>query len=306
MKEVIGSVREPNTLEGKIDELIDALGKSLAPRDERNDECEKVSFAGAGSYYKSSRGRRRGGQTPRKRLECRICSSTDHLFRQCPSRFCQSCGKKGHDGWAKDCPNYKRLYEPDDEEVTEIERRRPEKTRGTENITTNGGGPVTLSLEINSRRIRGMIDSGASRSIMDIGTLESLGLQNEIILDPNIGLTDASNNKMAISGRCTLRLYIPEIRKTFRHEFSNVKTYKTLLLGRDFLSDIGPVTIDVQENRVKIDNRWIYGEKSKNRLRVNICADIVLPGRTEQTICVYQKLSRRGDVATWRRGGSQN
>ena len=136
-----------------------------------------------------------------------------------------------------------------------------------------------------------MIDSGASRSIMDIDTLESLGLQNEIILDPNIGLTDASNNKMAISRRCTLRLYIPKIRKTFRHEFSilNVKTYKTLLLGRDFLSDIGPVTIDVQENRVKIDNKWIYGEKSKNRLRVNTCADIVSPGRTEQTICVNTK-----------------
>ena len=94
VKEVIGSVREPNTLEDKIDELTDALGKSPAPRDERNDEWEKVNFAGAGSYYKSSRGRRRGDQMPRKRLECRICSSTDHHFRQCPSRFCQSCRKK--------------------------------------------------------------------------------------------------------------------------------------------------------------------------------------------------------------------
>ena len=60
-----------------------------------------------------------------------------------------------------------------------------------------------------------MIDSGASRSIMDTGTLESLGLQNEIIIEQNIGFTDASNNKMAISVRCTLILYTAKLRKTF-------------------------------------------------------------------------------------------
>lgn len=112
-KEVIGSIREPNNLEGKIDQLIDILGRSSAMKEEKDveekdGEDEKVNFAGAGSYYKSStRGRRGGGQPPRKRLECRICNSTDHLFRRCPSRFCQSCGKKGHDGWDKNCPNYK-------------------------------------------------------------------------------------------------------------------------------------------------------------------------------------------------------
>ena len=33
-------------------------------------------------------------------------TKTDHMFRQCPDRFCQSCGNKGHDGWDRECPKY--------------------------------------------------------------------------------------------------------------------------------------------------------------------------------------------------------
>lgn len=39
-------------------------------------------------------------------LKCRSCQSTGHLYRFCPQRFCQACGKKGHDAWDKSCPNY--------------------------------------------------------------------------------------------------------------------------------------------------------------------------------------------------------
>ena len=38
--------------------------------------------------------------------KCQNCSSTEHMVRKCPSRFCQACGKKGHDAWEKQCPNY--------------------------------------------------------------------------------------------------------------------------------------------------------------------------------------------------------
>ena len=50
----------------------------------------------------------RGGYQPSnfQSQRCRSCQSTDHYVRECPSRFCQACGNKGHDSWDKSCPNY--------------------------------------------------------------------------------------------------------------------------------------------------------------------------------------------------------
>lgn len=109
-KEIIGSVTEVNSLESKVDQLLAVLQKPQI-----NDEEDQVNFAGAtGSYNRNFSQRRRGrgrGNSDRrpfkKPLECRNCSSTDHLFRQCPLRYCQACGNKGHDGWEKTCPKYR-------------------------------------------------------------------------------------------------------------------------------------------------------------------------------------------------------
>ena len=41
--------------------------------------------------------------TPRK---CRSCQSSDHLIKDCPTRFCQACGGRGHDQYNQICPNF--------------------------------------------------------------------------------------------------------------------------------------------------------------------------------------------------------
>ena len=155
-----------------------------------------------------------------------------------------------------------------------------------------GEGCVTIGLNINKKPTRGMIDSGASKSVMDIGTLETLGIKHPYESDQNICLYDASNNKMEMSGCCNVEIHIPEINKSFFHEFNilNVKTYKTILLGRDFLETVGPVTIDIPKRRIKIGNKWINGEKHNNRFRVNCSESITLPARSEQTIPVKSKI----------------
>ena len=50
----------------------------------------------------------RGGYQPTtsKTRRCRACQSADHSVRECPMRFCQACGNKGHDSWDKSCPKY--------------------------------------------------------------------------------------------------------------------------------------------------------------------------------------------------------
>ena len=50
--------------------------------------------SGVGNYNASQ---------PRK---CRSCFSTEHLLRNCPTRFCQACGQRGHDQFDSKCPNF--------------------------------------------------------------------------------------------------------------------------------------------------------------------------------------------------------
>ena len=38
--------------------------------------------------------------------KCCSCQSTDHLVKNCPTRFCQACGQRGHDSWETSCPNF--------------------------------------------------------------------------------------------------------------------------------------------------------------------------------------------------------
>ena len=67
-----------------------------------------------------------------------------------------------------------------------------------------GEGCVTIGLNINNKQTRGMIDFGASKSVIDIGTLDALGIKHTYGIDKNICLYDASNNKRAMSGCCVI------------------------------------------------------------------------------------------------------
>ena len=55
------------------------------------------------SYNRRGTGNGRGGGQERK---CRSCQSTEHLIKDCPTRFCQACGLRGHDQFDQWCQNY--------------------------------------------------------------------------------------------------------------------------------------------------------------------------------------------------------
>ena len=60
-----------------------------------------------GSYRNRGNSRNSGGyQGNHAGRRCRVCQSTSHLFRNCPARYCQACGSKGHDAWSPTCSNY--------------------------------------------------------------------------------------------------------------------------------------------------------------------------------------------------------
>ena len=107
----IASVSSRNS-DAKLDRLINLMERSLGSGDELQEESVNYSGESRGTNYRQNRrgnGRgngRRGGATNRQPQKCRVCNSTEHLFRKCPQRFCQTCGGKGHDGWDRECPKY--------------------------------------------------------------------------------------------------------------------------------------------------------------------------------------------------------
>ena len=48
----------------------------------------------------------RNNSTAQRGRNCRACGSPEHFFRDCPHRFCQACGNKGHDAWNSSCSKY--------------------------------------------------------------------------------------------------------------------------------------------------------------------------------------------------------
>ena len=72
----------------------------LNPIIARLDKLEFMLSTGEGkSVYQVRKSYKKQG-THSKHMSisrCRKCGSTEHFVRQCLSRYCQSCGEKGHD-----------------------------------------------------------------------------------------------------------------------------------------------------------------------------------------------------------------
>ena len=117
------SVMESNDF---IDSVAEKVVEKLSIRESAGNGGDGVNWSGDQSYGRNNnrswrgsnrggrrgygggagrgRGRGRGGNTSKK---CRSCQSTDHIVRDCPKRFCQACGKQGHDQFDSDkCENY--------------------------------------------------------------------------------------------------------------------------------------------------------------------------------------------------------
>ena len=78
--------------------------------DDRADNVEQdtmIESIRAKSYRRKNfetRSKNSGGNPAN--FKCRSCQKMGHGYRNCPTRFCQACGKRRHDAWEKDCLNY--------------------------------------------------------------------------------------------------------------------------------------------------------------------------------------------------------
>ena len=97
-----------------VDNIVDKVVSRLsgmnvagASGDTSVDYVQRQSRGGGRNRGRNrSNQRGRGSNRGRGDFKCRNCSSPDHGYSKCPTRFCQACGGRGHDGWSRDCPNF--------------------------------------------------------------------------------------------------------------------------------------------------------------------------------------------------------
>ena len=120
-----------------------------------------------------------------------------------------------------------------------------------------------------------------------MGSVEKLGLTQDIIPSKNHHLVNASGHSMDIVGTINIEVkfngMIP-----LTHEFKvlNTKTYANILLGRDLMKIFGTVKFDFDNNRVQLANVWQQGLNVRTKEQVPIKEKTIIPARTERTVLV--------------------
>ena len=144
-------------------------------------------------------------------------------------------------------------------------------------------------MKLESKIVNAMMDSGAGCSVIDIGTLENIGLV-ENITSCDDHLVNASGDEMDIAGVVNINVQIQGT-KSVKHEFKvlNAKTYSNVLLGRDFMKLFGSVTFDFISNKVRLGRVWINGVRIRYKEKVRVVAESKIPARSEQVVTVRCK-----------------
>ena len=133
-----------------------------------------------------------------------------------------------------------------------------------------------------------MIDTGASCSLMDIGTFEKLGLNTEIEQNTHYSLTDASGNAMNIIGTVNISVSLnPNLVVNQNVKILNARTYKHVLLGRDFLSHFRNIEFDFLHHNIRIGRTWFNCVKPKAEEPVRLGSKTRLEPRSEKVITVH-------------------
>ena len=116
------------------------------------------------------------------------------------------------------------------------------------------GDSATVKMKLNNFRTNALLDSGARWSVIDVGSLSALGLENNI-KNTDKCLFNASGHEMDILGVVDIEVKRDDISPIVQ-EFKvlNTRTYSNILLGRDYLRKFGRATFDFERNRVNGKN----------------------------------------------------
>ena len=105
IKTEINEVREStDQADGEADRPT--LDSRLQSLEERIAKLSVDRAAKGRNYNQRNNSPSRLNRNSTTKRKCWNCGDTSHFVRNCSKRFCQSCGKAGHDAWSKSCPKH--------------------------------------------------------------------------------------------------------------------------------------------------------------------------------------------------------
>ena len=130
------------------------------------------------------------------------------------------------------------------------------------------------------------MDTGSGCSIIDVGTLQRIGLDNCIDKSFPKALINASGDTMKILGTVKIDVTIAGSQPR-NHVFQVLDsvTYSNVLLGRDFMRHFGSVQFDFARNSIQFGKLSLSG-LSPNTARVRLCENVTIPPRSEAVLLV--------------------
>lgn len=144
-----------------------------------------------------------------------------------------------------------------------------------------------VRVKLQNKDVNAVIDTGAGRSVIDIGSLEHIGLVDGVQKTKD-GLVNASGDEMNVLGMVKIDVKLLNMRNV-THEFMviNTKSFKNILLGRDFMERFNIVTFDFSRHRVKLGTVWVDCIKSlSSPVKVRLVSPTNVPARCEKIVAV--------------------
>ena len=142
-----------------------------------------------------------------------------------------------------------------------------------------------MKVNCENKTINALLNSGASCSVIDTGTLEMIGLQGSIDNSQHI-IIDASGKTMNISGAIDLNLSIKGSNVKQNFKVLNSKSYSNVILGRDFMSKFPSVEFDFANGKVKLGAVWHQCVNARKEEIARVKDKITIASRSESVVNV--------------------
>ena len=136
---------------------------------------------------------------------------------------------------------------------------------------------VVVAAKLHNFRTHAMLDTGSGASVLDLGTLQKIGLDAHVDKASAKSLINASGDKMKILGSVHARDHIFQVLDSV--------TYANILLGRDFMKKFGAVRFDFSSNIIELGTLAIKGLSTACN-NVRLCENTAIPARSEKVLFV--------------------
>ena len=164
-------------------------------------------------------------------------------------------------------------------------------TEQFDTINENADFSVVVRGMINDNPTNVMLDTGASLSVIDMGTIDHMKLVDNIRSIPNNSpkCIDASGNLMQIIGTVELKVKLIGTANVIIHTFHilNTQSYSNNISGRDLMKKYDNIEFDFTKNRIRVGRNWLEGI-NPSRQPVRLCNKVTLQPRSENVSALTQ------------------